>query len=92
MTGKAAPAPYSTVDVGSTAGFHTYLTDAGGRKIGVAWGPKDEKVWTAALWAAAPDMLAALKRAIDETYADERGDKPEWYAAAVAAIARATGE
>lgn len=39
MTGKAAPGPYQTVDVGNgTNGFHTYITDANGRKIGVATG------------------------------------------------------
>jgi hypothetical protein len=54
---KIAPAPYTTVEVGCGSSFHCYIVDRNGRKIGVAWGPLDEKVWTAALFAAAPDLL-----------------------------------
>lgn len=61
VSAQAAPGPYDTVDVGCGAGFHTYIVDCNGRKIGVVWGPRAEKVWTAALFAGAPDMLAALK-------------------------------
>lgn len=61
VSAQAAPGPYDTVDVGCGAGFHTYIVDRNGRKIGVVWGPRAEKVWTAALFAGAPDMLAALK-------------------------------
>lgn len=57
-----APGPYTTVEIGCGAGFHAYIVDRNGRKIGVAWGPITEKVWTAALFAGAPDLLAALKR------------------------------
>lgn len=63
-TPQYAPAPYSTLDIGSRASFHAYIVDANGRKIGVAWGPVVEKVWTAALWAAAPDLLAALRAVV----------------------------
>lgn len=63
---KHAPGPYETLEVGSHAGFHCYITDCNGRKIGVAWGPHDEKVWTAALFAAAPDLLEAAVRTIEE--------------------------
>lgn len=63
-TPRPAPAPYTTVDIGADTGFHTYILDRDGRKIGVVWGPTAEKVWTAALFAAAPEMLAALKRLI----------------------------
>lgn len=54
----AAPGPYDTLEVGAGTGFHSYVVDANGRKIGVAWGPHDEKVWTAALFAASYDLLA----------------------------------
>ena len=84
---QAAPSPYDTVDVGSrTNGFHIYIIDRNKRKIGVAWGPKDEKVWTAALWAAAPDLLEALKGVV--AVADR---KTVEFDRARAAIAKATG-
>jgi hypothetical protein len=84
---KAAPGPYQTVDVGNgTNGFHTYIIDRNKRKIGVAWGPKEEKVWTAALWAAAPELLEALKGVL--AVADRKTDE---FDAARAAIAKATG-
>lgn len=61
-----APGPYSTVDIGvSHTAFHSYIVDANGRKIGVAWGPVTEKVWTAALWAGSLDTLASLKETLE---------------------------
>lgn len=59
---KYAPGPYQTQEVGCRASFHAYVIDANGRKIGVAWGPVAEKVWTQALFAASFDMLALLQR------------------------------
>lgn len=65
-----APTPWDTLDVGCGAGFHAYITDAKGRKIGVAWGPLKEKVWTAALFAGAPALLAAAKKVCAEAGTD----------------------
>jgi hypothetical protein len=60
-----APGPYTTIDVGvSSVSFHTYVCDCNGRKIAGVWGPVDEKVWTAALFAAAPDLLTELQKAV----------------------------
>lgn len=88
---KAAPGPYETVDVGNGAtSFHTYVVDKNGRKIGVAWGPTDEKVWTAALWAAAPELLAAAEELWQATV--NNPTVPEYARAAVRqAISKATG-
>ena len=88
---KPAPAPYETVDVGNgTNGFHTYLIDCNKRKIGVAWGPKEEKVWTAALWAAAPDLLAAGKLVLESAQSISV-EQTEALEAMKAAVAKATG-
>ena len=56
-----APGPYNTVDVGCGAGFHAYIVDRTGRKIGVAWGPHAEKVWTAALFAGSSELYDYVK-------------------------------
>lgn len=62
---KFAPGPYNTVDVGAGTGFHAYIVDVSGRKIGVAWGPHDEKVWTAALFAASLELFAYVRKCAD---------------------------
>jgi hypothetical protein len=56
-----APGPYTTLEIGSHAGFHSYIVDRNGRKIGVAWGPHAEKVWTAALFAASLELFEYVK-------------------------------
>ena len=56
-----APTPYTTIEVGSHAGFHCYIADRTGRKIGVVWGPTAEKVWTAALFAISPELFEYVK-------------------------------
>lgn len=56
------PAPLDWMAIGAHAGFHIYLIDANKRKIGVCWGPQAEKSANAALWAASPELLAALKQ------------------------------
>jgi hypothetical protein len=100
---KWAPPPYTTLDVGaSTVAFHTYILDANGRKIGCTWGPITEKVWTAALWAAAPELLEALQGVVADVIEYERvnnllpspGKQDCWQSVtrARAAIARVTGE
>jgi hypothetical protein len=97
---KWAPAPYTTLDIGAGTSFHTYLLDANGRKIGVAWGPREEKVWTAALWAAAPEILNALVSLVNRhVRLVSSGDCGSWdvekeyeIIEARAAIAKATGE
>jgi hypothetical protein len=73
-----APGPYSTVEVGCGASFHAYITDKNGRKIGVAWGPLAEKVWTAALFAAAPDLLAALKNIVCMASNESKLSDDDW--------------
>lgn len=54
---NTAPGPYTTVEVGCGSSFHAYVVDRNGRKIGVAWGPITEKVWTAALFAASLELF-----------------------------------
>lgn len=54
---KFAPGPYTTLEIGGGAGFHCYIVDKNSRKIGVAWGPQAEKVWTAALFAGSLELL-----------------------------------
>lgn len=90
VSAQAAPGPYDTVDVGCGAGFHTYIVDRNGRKIGVVWGPRAEKVWTAALFAGAPDMLHALEMVRDANR-DNPHIPPTALAMIEAAINRAGG-
>ncbi len=59
-----APTPFDWQAIGeptASSGFHLYIIDANGRKIGVVWGKAHEKAGTAALLAAAPQMQAALE-------------------------------
>ena len=54
------------------------------------YGRRDEAIANARLIAAAPELLAALKRAVDTiVYLDENYDLRESYHAALAAIAKA---
>ena len=87
-----APGPYSTIDVGGGSGFHTYVADCSGRKIAAVWGPHAQKVWTAALFAAAPDLLEALRDLVALCrIGDEKTEARRRYDAAYAAIAKAEG-
>lgn len=88
-----APGPYTTLDVGSHAGFHSYIIDCTGRKIGVAWGPHAQKVWTAALFAASLDLLAAAQAYLDWAHPVEctAPDLRKIRDQMRAAIAKATG-
>lgn len=56
---KAAPRPWNTLAIGAHAsgGFHLYLIDANGRKIGCLWGKADEKVFTGSLITSAVNAL-----------------------------------
>ena len=57
-----APGPYTTLDVGNIhSQFNAFVVDSTGRKIGVAWGPLEQKVWTAALFAASWDLLKYVR-------------------------------
>lgn len=89
---KAAPGPYSTVEIGCGTGFHAYVVDANGRKIAAVWGPVAEKVWTSALFAAAPKMLETLKLVAAQFTTIDNICNEEAVAAVLAAIAKATGE
>jgi hypothetical protein len=91
---KFAPPPYTTLDIGATTvKFHTYICDANGRKIGVVWGPTEEKVWTAALWVAAPDLLAALENMVKVRGGEfEYDSEVAYFEQARAAIAKANGD
>lgn len=42
-------------------GFHCYLLDANGRKIGALWGPNKEKIANAHFICAAPELYEALR-------------------------------
>lgn len=61
---KPAPGPYDWLAIGANAsgGFHLYVTDINGRKIAAVWGSHPEKEATARVFAAAPEMLAELKK------------------------------
>ena len=58
---RAAPRPWNSLAIStrSGGGFHLYLLDADGRKIGVIWGKRDEKVHTASLIVDAVNALEA---------------------------------
>jgi len=60
---KHTPGPLDWLSISASGGtgFHLYLTDSNGRKIGVCWGKAEEKVANANLFTAAPDLLNALK-------------------------------
>ena len=65
----SAPAPFNVEWSGSVTkngSQHVYIVDANRRKIAAIWGPSAEKEGTAALFMAAPEMLAALKQYIAE--------------------------
>jgi len=64
MTAQHTPGPLRPIEVigGGGTGFHQYIIDAGGRKIGCCWGPAEEKMANAALWAAAPETAAECDR------------------------------
>lgn len=74
VTGTPAPGPYTTLEIGTHAGFHQYVLDANGRKIAAVWGPTNEKVWTAALFAGSARMLPALKALAEQCQARIDGD------------------
>ena len=68
---EKAPLPYNTQELGvhEGSGGHIYLTDANGRKIGVVWGARLEKPWTAEhlkIAANFHDRLVALLASIGE--------------------------
>ena len=57
---KAAPRPWTMLALGThtgSGGFHLYLVDANGRKIGVVWGNRDEKFHTASIVVEAVNAL-----------------------------------
>lgn len=57
-----APAPWDwqTVSANASGGFHLYILDANDRKIAAVWGHAGEKLNTANLMRAAPDLREAL--------------------------------
>lgn len=49
---RSAPRPWTLLAVGTqsgSGGFHLFVVDANGRKIGVIWGKRDEKMHTGSL-------------------------------------------
>lgn len=78
---KAAPRPWNALAIGvpGSGGFHLYLLDADGRKIGVIWGKRDEKLHTAALIVEAVNALEAapsIDASIDDIGAALRALEP----------------
>lgn len=92
MSGKHTPGPW-------VKDRHGQLRSPQGKQVGVwdagiAWVQRDEESEAnARLIAAAPDLLEALKQAVDrEEYGKEEGDEvPQWLLDARAAIAKAEG-
>lgn len=57
-----APAPWdwNSIHANASGGFHLYIVDKDGRKIAAVWGKAGEKIATANLMRAAPDLREAL--------------------------------
>ncbi len=56
---RAAPRPWSAVDIGTQRGIQVWIADANGRKILQVFGRADEKAFTAAMIVAAVNAIEA---------------------------------
>lgn len=78
---QPAPGPYGFVEVGvhGGTGSHIYLTDAEGRKIGVVWGKREQKPYTAQRLLAGANHAQKLAEALDRVLLDtEPGYIEDW--------------
>jgi hypothetical protein len=78
---QPAPLPYRFEELGihDGTGSHIYLVDATGRKVGVVWGKREEKPYTAALLLAGANHAQKLAEALEEALsaiAPQREDYP----------------
>ncbi|MDO8534111.1 MAG: hypothetical protein Q7S17_05140 [Xanthobacteraceae bacterium] len=84
---KHTPGPIEVVEaktLDNSGQWHIYLAAPDGRKIAALWGNQTEKIANAHLYAAAPNMLAALRLVIklmdDGTLVRDisKDGKPDW--------------
>lgn len=75
---QPAPLPYGFTEIGTHGGTgsHIYIIDAEGRKIGVVWGKREEKPYTAALFLAGANHVAVLADVLEKILYDQEVESP----------------